>query len=132
MAAVLDASVAGCWVLPDETHTTADKTRALLLTARGSVPRLWWFEVRNLLLIAERRNRIDLEQMRSAVALLNELPVDVDQATDSDDALDLARKHKLTFYDAAYLELARRKALPLATLDAALIAAANAEQVALV
>ncbi|HEY4344463.1 MAG TPA: type II toxin-antitoxin system VapC family toxin [Parvibaculum sp.] len=132
MAAVLDASIVGCWLLPAEMHATADRTRALLLPARGSVPRLWWFEVRNLLLVAERRSRIDLSQMRAGLALLDEIPVDVDHAPDSEAMLDLARKHRLTVYDAAYLELARRKALPLATLDAALIAAANAEQVALV
>jgi len=132
MATVLDASIVGCWLLPDEMHATADKARTLLLSARGSVPRLWWFEVRNLLLVAERRNRIDVMQMRAGLALLDEIPVDIDHAPDSGAIINLARQHRLTIYDAAYLELARRKSLPLATLDAALISAANAEQVALV
>lgn len=132
MATILDASIVGCWLLPDEMHETADRARTLLLSARGSVPRPWWFEVRNLLLVAERRNRIDAMQMRAALALLDEIPVDIDHEPESDAIIDLARKHRLTVYDAAYLELARRKSLPLATLNAALISAANAEQVALV
>jgi predicted nucleic acid-binding protein len=131
-ALVLDASVTACWLLPDESHATADRARELLISDRGSAPQLWWFEVRNLLVMAERRKRVDVQWVLATLDLLDETPIDIDPEPDSNAILDLARKHRLTFYDAAYLELARRKNLPLATLDAALIAAVKAEQVSLI
>lgn len=132
MGLVLDASVAACWLLPDEEHATADNAKELLLTERAQVPSLWWFEIRNLLLVAERRNRIDSEWTATSLTLLAASPIDLNENAGDDALLDLARRHKLTVYDAAYLELALRRKLPLATLDVALIAAARAEQVPLI
>jgi predicted nucleic acid-binding protein len=90
------------------------------------VPSLWWFEVRNLLLINERRGRIDPVGTASFLADLARLPITVDPAPDGEAVLALARAHGLTAYDATYFELAVRLMLPLATLDRALIAAAPA------
>lgn len=132
MDLVLDASVTACWLLPDEEHATADNVKELLLTERAQVPSLWWFEIRNLLLIAERRNRIDRDWTATSLALLAAAPIDLDDNAEDAALLDLARKHGLTCYDAAYLELALRRKLPLATLDAALAAAARAERIPLI
>lgn len=129
---VLDASITACWLLPDETHESADLVEKRLLAERGHVPALWWFEVRNLLIVAERRGRIDAEWTARSLALLAVAPIDIHDNADDAALLELARKHRLTVYDAAYLELARRKGLPLATLDAELIAAARAERIALI
>jgi predicted nucleic acid-binding protein len=131
MALVIDASVAACWVLPDEEHRTADSARHRLRVEAGYAPALWWFEIRNLLLIAERRGRIDETWSADALATLEEVPVDTDAVSDGAIALELARQHRLTFYDAAYLELAKRKSAALATLDGALIAAARVEGIEL-
>lgn len=131
MALVLDASVAACWLLPDEMHEVADKARAILQTRRGNVPAMWWFEVHNLFVMAERRKRVDADWTENAIGLIAEMPVDIDRDASAGAIVNLARKHRLTFYDAAYLELAIRKSVPLATLDAALIDAAKAEQVKL-
>lgn len=65
------------------------------------------------------------------LTLLGDLPIQFDRAAGSDGVMDLARRHRLTAYDAAYLELAQRERVPLATLDGALMRAASAESVAL-
>ena len=95
------------------------------------VPALWWFEVRNLLLVHEQRGRLDATGTAEFLADLGRLPVQIDREPDSGAILELARAYRLTFYDAAYLELARRLDAPLATLDRQLTAAARAAQVAL-
>ena len=100
-----------------------------LSPAGAVVPSLWWFEVRNLLVINERRGRIDPVGTASFLADLARLPIAVDPLPDSASVLALAREHDLMVYDAAYLELAVR--LPLATLDRALIAAAPTARVEL-
>jgi predicted nucleic acid-binding protein len=85
---------------------------------------LWWFEVRNTLVISERRKRITPDQAVQILARLDELPLRLDVTPDSPVVMGLAREHGLTVYDAAYLEVALRLVLPLATLDHALAAAA--------
>jgi predicted nucleic acid-binding protein len=88
--------------------------------------RLWRLEVGNSLTVAVRRGRIDVDFRRAALADLALLDIAIDQSTDSDawgETL-LADRFRLTLYDAAYLELARRRVLPLATLDGALCSAA--------
>lgn len=125
MALVVDSSIVGCWCFPDETSPVADAALARLGTEEGVVPALWWFEVRNILVINERRGCIDAPGTADFLADLNGLSIRIDRTPDSERVLALARAHRLTAYDAAYLELARRLDAPLATLDRALAGAAG-------
>jgi predicted nucleic acid-binding protein len=130
MAIVVDCSVAAAWALADE--RTAWTLAALqAVTVEGAtVPSLFWYEIRNILVINERRGRIEPDQ--SARFLLDVDPLtDVDEGPVETDVLALARTHNLTVYDACYLELASRLGLPLCTLDAQLIDAAPRVGVAL-
>jgi predicted nucleic acid-binding protein len=132
MGLVLDSSIVGCWCFPDESSLVADAAFDQLGTDQASVPVLWWFEVRNVLVSNERRGRIDPPGSAAFLADLATLPIICDRLSDSETILALARAHRLTVYDAAYLELARRVDAPLATLDRKLAAAARAAGVALV
>ncbi|WP_372096793.1 type II toxin-antitoxin system VapC family toxin [Tistrella mobilis] len=129
---VIDASVVAAWLLPDEGHVQADLSFQRLETDHAVAPELWWFEVRNVFIVNERRGRIDRAQTSEALSLLAALPLNIDRDVRDPDLLDLARRHRLTVYDAAYLELARRGGWPLATLDNALARAAVAEGVAVI
>jgi predicted nucleic acid-binding protein len=91
------------------------------------VPSLWWFEIRNILVVSERRKRISESDTGVFLRDLAGLRVRVDREPEESVVLSLARTHGLSVYDASYLELAVREAIPLATLDAQLIAAARAE-----
>ena len=128
MPFVVDASVVGSWVLPDENHPEALTALERLKDDEAFAPSLLWFELRNLLLANERRQRITPAQTAAALNLVEELPLHLDGQGDSDTTLQLARAHKLTIYDAAYLELAVRRHLPLVTFDAALAEAARSEK----
>jgi predicted nucleic acid-binding protein len=131
MALILDASIVGGWCFPDEANPLADAAFASVGADAGIVPALWWFEVRNILLMGERHGRIDPAGTAEFLADLDELPIRTDREHASATVLALARVHRLTFYDAAYLELARRLSAPLATLDRALARAARAAAVPL-
>ena len=126
---VLDSSVALAWLLPDErSAATLDR----VISDRAIVPGLWPLEVGNALLVAQRRKRITSEQRFAALRVLSDLPISVDAETASrawTDTVALADRHRLTLYDAAYLELAVRRSLPLATFDANLRRAAERESV---
>ena len=98
----------------------------------GVVPGLWWFEVRNILIVNERRRRITESDTAAFLLSLSRLRIRVDRVPDENGVLRLARAHRLSVYDAAYLELAQREGLPLATLDADLRKAAADVRVALV
>lgn len=132
MPFVLDASVTASWCFPDETEATAEAAFDRLAVEEAVVPALWWFEIRNILVVNERRGRIDAAGTAEVLADLDRLPIRVDRTPDGSTVIALARKHRLTAYDAAYLELARRRGEPLATLDQALAAAARTDGVALV
>ena len=129
MSFVLDSSIALSWCFEDE-RTPA--TRALLArvgVAGACAPALWPLEVLNALAMAERRSRIDSERRQRLAGFLHDLPVTIDDETASQAwavASQLAARFRLTVYDAAYLELAQRLNLPLATLDQELRAAAAA------
>jgi len=129
---VLDASIAGCWAFHDEDHPSADLALARLRTAEAVVPALWWFEVRNILVVNERRQRITEAETAVFLRDLARLPIAVDREPESSEVLRLARTHRLSVYDAAYLELAQRSRADLATLDADLKRAAQAEGVTVV
>jgi predicted nucleic acid-binding protein len=128
MPFVVDASVVGSWVLPDENHPEALAALERLKDDEAFAPSLLWFELRNLLLSNERRQRITPAQTAAALNLVEELPLRLDGQGDSDTTLQLARAHRLTIYDAAYLELAVRRHLPLVTFDTALAEAARSEK----
>ncbi|HEY2660878.1 MAG TPA: type II toxin-antitoxin system VapC family toxin [Caulobacteraceae bacterium] len=132
MAFVVDASIAGCWAFEDEDHPMAAAALERLRTEDAIAPSLWWFEVRNLLLVNERRGRISEADMAAFLRRLSRLPITLGPRPDETQLLTLARRHRLTVYDAAYLELAQREDIVLATLDGALQRAAQAEGVALV
>ena len=95
------------------------------------VPPLWWYEVRNLLVINERRQRMTVEDSAHYLQLLSSYPIQIDPVEDEQTIFRCAREYRLSFYDAAYLAVAQRNRLPLATLDKALHAAALAAGVPL-
>jgi predicted nucleic acid-binding protein len=132
MALVVDASVAAVWCLPDETAVLADAAIDRLQSEDALVPALFWFEIRNLLLMAERRGRLQPVQTAVLLVFLDALPIQVDHTPSSETVLTLARRHRLSVYDAVHLELAQRTGAPLATLDRRLAAAATGEGVSLV
>ena len=135
MVFVLDNSVTMAWCFPGE---ATDYTESLFDSLRRTgalVPSVWVWEAANVLLVAERRGRLTLAQITSFIATLRGLPITVDPGgleVASGPAMALARAHRLTAYDAAYLELAVREGLPLATLDNRLRAAATQAGVAMV
>lgn len=131
---VLDVSLCCMWCFADEATAESWAILELLQTARAQVPALWLWETANVLVEAERRGRISPAAIRTFLGLLEALPISVDQPSTVSawhDTLALARSHRLTSYDAAYLELALRRGLPLASRDQALQAAARAEGVPL-
>ncbi|MFN4090157.1 MAG: type II toxin-antitoxin system VapC family toxin [Alphaproteobacteria bacterium] len=132
MPFVVDASISATWLLPDEAHNVADRAYAMLDEDDAIVPGIWWFELLNILVVNERRGRLDADQVGRALTLLSRLPIRQETVSDRSVLLALARRHRLTAYDAAYLELAKREGVPLATLDAALARAAAAESVPLI
>jgi predicted nucleic acid-binding protein len=131
MPLVIDASVMASWYYPDERNADAEAILARLKVETGFVPALWWFEIRNVLLTGERRGRTTRIESTAFLAILRDLPLEVALLPDEDAVMDLARRHRLTFYDAAYLELAKRETYILATFDRDLIEAARAEGVTL-
>ncbi|MCY4361474.1 MAG: type II toxin-antitoxin system VapC family toxin [Gammaproteobacteria bacterium] len=128
---VLDASVALAWFLDDEQAPQADNVRARLARDRALVPQLWHLEVRNGLIIAERRGRLSATRMDECLDALKWLPIQTDSEAVLEMVVSLARWHKLSVYDAVYLELAKRRDAALASLDGALLRAAAKESVEL-
>jgi predicted nucleic acid-binding protein len=134
VALVVDASVAAAWVLPDESDASADAVLDRVAAEGALAPGLLWHELRNILLIAARRSRLPEAEVAPTLGRLRRLPIEVVDTAAGGDAglIAIALRHRLTAYDAAYLLLARERALPLATADRALRRAAEAEGVALV
>ena len=117
---VLDCSIAMAWCFEDEATEFTDSLLESLAQATAKVPSIWFLEVANVLAISERRGRTNQAKITKFLQLLRSLPIIVDVKTEEKaftDVLTLARTHQLTSYDAAYLELALREGLPLATLD---------------
>ena len=127
MPFVLDASIAACWAFPDEQDPRAEAALTRVRSDDAVVPSLWWFEVRNILVVNERRKRITESGTNSFLRELARLRIRVDREPEESAVLRLARAHRLSVYDASYLELALREAIPVATLDGELAAAAIAE-----
>jgi predicted nucleic acid-binding protein len=129
---VLDVSMVGAWVFAEERDSRAEVTLDLIMRDTAVAPLQWWFEMRNMLLLGERRGRISESQTQEFLDRLAKLRIQLAPLPLGDDLLALARRRKLTFYDAAYLELAKRENMSLATLDSRLAEAAIAEGVALI
>ncbi len=131
-ALVIDSSLAASWCFPDERTDYANAIlQAISAPLEAVAPRLWAYEVRNSVLMGLRRKRItqadDLEFLES----MKELPILLTEPVSYDRLFSLADRHGLTVYDAAYLDLAIREDLPLASLDNALCKAALNSSVAL-
>ena len=132
MPFVIDASITACWAFDDEDHPVAVLALERIRTDEARVPSLWWFEIRNTLIVNERRGRLTEADVAAFLRGVSRLGVTVDRAPDEATVLALARRHRLTVYDASYLELARREGIPLATLDTELAKAAGAEKLPLI
>jgi predicted nucleic acid-binding protein len=128
---VLDASVALLWLAPDTNPAGVAYASAALKTLKESqalVPSLWSLEVGNVIAKLEAKAIVTEADSQRFIALLERLDIVTDTATAKyalGDTLNLARRYKLSVYDAAYLELALRTSHPLATLDADLAKAAS-------
>jgi predicted nucleic acid-binding protein len=126
MAFVIDASVVGCWAFDVEHHPIASDARERIRHEEAHAPSLWWYEVRNTLLVSERRGRIAEAAVADFLRSLAQLPIRIDIQPVEPKLMDVARRHRLSVYDAAYLELAARLDMPLLTLDSSLARAAVA------
>ena len=129
---VLDCSVAMAWCFADETDAVADSVLDRLSEDTALVPSVWPFEVANVLLVAEWRGRIKAADAARFLDLLSALPITIDETTRErawGPIVSLGREHGLSSYDAAYLELAMREGVPLASRDATLRSAAEASGV---
>jgi predicted nucleic acid-binding protein len=132
MAFVLDASVAITWAFLEEDLAAAVASLKRLDAEAAIVPIAWWFEVRNVLLHNERRQRISEADAGSFLHVIGTLDIEIDRSPDEAALMTLGRRHRLTVYDAAYLELALRRVVPLATLDRTLAEAARREGISLI
>lgn len=133
MPFVVDASITLAWCFEDEASPQTEAILDLLSDDTAVVPSLWELEVSNVLLLGERHRRLTESQTARFVALLGQLPILVDSANVNMEAvLAVGRHHALTAYDAAYLVLAEREGVPLATLDTNLRNAARAVGVQLI
>lgn len=126
---VIDSSISIAWCFPDEKDDYSQAVLDSLASTRAFVPYLWHLEVANTLLVGERRKRSTQANTVAWLGFLTALPIVVDDETKAHafgNTLNLARDHDLSAYDGAYLELAMRLGLPLATLDDKLKVAAAA------
>ncbi len=126
---ILDASVALCWLFEDQATAYTDSVLDRLVGGDDVVaPTIWPFEIANVVAVAERRKLVNPAQAVAFLQTLGQLSIVVDRTKVEhvfNAVLDAARRYRLSAYDAGYLELAMRESLPLATVDAALRAAAR-------
>lgn len=129
---VVDNSVVMSWCFEDESNSYADAVLEMLENTIAIVPSVWPLEVVNVLLVAERRQRLEEAESVRFLTLLSQLPISVEHENPQrimKPLLALARASKLSSYDASYLDLAMRRGLPIATLDKQLIKAAQKAKV---
>lgn len=117
MQVVIDASVTLAWCLPDEQADISDAVLGLAADSHYVVPPIWWYEIRNILIVAQRRGRIQSDDNQDFLSDLQALPIDVDTDWQQEGVLEIASEQRLSVYDASYLELALRRDATLATLD---------------
>ena len=135
MSLVLDSSATLAWIYQDEVSDVTQQIFELVANSRAWVPAIWRLEVANGLQTGVRRGRINAAYRDLALGDLALLDISIDQDTDKyawSSTLRLADRFRLTLYDAAYLELAQRRSLPLASLDEELRAAARGLDVLLI
>ena len=126
-AFILDSSLAAAWCFTDEaTSYTNTVLSAVSSLTEAAAPRLWAYEIRNTVLMGIRRKRITRAHADAFLKSLENLPVRLIDPPSYDAVFELADRHGLTAYDAAYLDLAVRERLPIASLDSALLRAAQA------
>ena len=130
MSLVIDASILAAWFLDEKSDPRVEMAFDTVARIETRAPSLLYYEIRNVLLVNERRNRITEAMSSAFLRDLALLPIRLEPAGDDTSLMTLARKRKLTVYDSAYLALAKREGLPLATLDRDLEKAAIAEGVA--
>jgi predicted nucleic acid-binding protein len=126
-AFIIDCSITTTWCFGDEGTPTSLAVLDRLERETALVPSHWFLEVANVLVMAEKRKRITAAKSTEFLTLLGTLDIETDAETPARafaHLLPLCRNHRLTSYDAAYLELAVRRQLPLASLDSDLCAAA--------
>jgi predicted nucleic acid-binding protein len=126
MSIVIDSSVALAWVIHDEKNASTERILGMVVDEGAWVPAIWRLEVANGMQQAVKRRRLDKNGRDEAIIDLSNLNIAVDSETNAfawSDTVELAERFGLTSYDACYLELAHRRALPLATLDQELRAA---------
>lgn len=126
---VLDASVTLTWLFEDEACAYGDDLARALPSLHAVVPDLWYLEIANAICTGERKKHITQRQSQAFLADLGGLPITADRQSNAEawtQTLPLARHYQLTSYDGAYLELALRRSLPLATTDGSLRSAAIA------
>jgi predicted nucleic acid-binding protein len=129
---VVDCSVIVAWCFPDErTDYTSAILKLISTPSEAVAPRLSAYEVRNSVLMGLRRNRISSVHAHDFLELIGSLPIRMSDPVSYDEVFYLADRLKLTVYDAAYLDLALRERLPIATLDKALRTAAEKSGVAI-
>lgn len=134
MSLVLDSSIALAWIYADETTPAIADVESRVFQSGAWVPSIWRLEVANVLEMGVRRRRHNAAFRTATLADLATLPISVDPETDSQawgPTLRLAERYRLSLYDAAYLELAKRRGLALATLDKELRTAAAKEKIVL-
>lgn len=134
MSIVLDGSATLAWIYPDETTDAIVAVFDQVIHKGAFVPDLWRIEIANCLTVGVRRSRISAPERSASLFDLASMGIVTDSETGKhiwSDTLELADRHRLTVYDATYLELALRLSLPLATLDDELRQAAQREGVAL-
>jgi predicted nucleic acid-binding protein len=131
---VLDTSVTAAWCFADEATAASQALRRRLVDTTAVVPRLWHTESANMLLVAERRRRISAARCAELLGFLATIPLKTEDEYQRirGQVVDLARKHRLTTYDATYLDLALHQAIPLATRDKDLRRAAKSTGVELI
>lgn len=131
MAFVLDTSIAAAWALLGGSSPLADAVAERLKDEVALVPSLWWYEVRNLFVASELRQRITPGDTAKFLEILASYPIQVEAAQDEQITLSFARQYNVSFYNAAYLAVAHRYRAPLATLDEKLQVAARSAGIAL-
>ncbi len=129
MEIIVAASVAAAWFLPDEHNDAADQVMAGLQGSHARAPSLFWFEVRSLFVMAEKRGRLKPGEAALSMTQLRSLPILAAGSGSDWQVIALSHRHGLSGYDASYLAVAIQEQLPLATLDKKLSTAGRAESV---
>lgn len=131
---VIDNSIVMTWCFQDEFNKYANTVLEQLNKNQAFVPSIWPLEITNVLLVAERRKRLNKAESIRFIELISNLPIAIEQEPPTrifQEVISLAREYHISTYDASYLDLAMRKGIPLATLDKGLKQAAKKSKVEL-